>query len=74
MMQPADLFEIYDPEDEFLNNAHHLASMIALLGPPPRGFLDRSQESLKYWDENGYYPWPPTELFTADQSSVLMRR
>lgn len=52
-MQPADLFEIYDPGDEFLNNAHHLAAMVALLGPPPREFLDRSQESLKYWDENG---------------------
>ncbi|KAH8747455.1 kinase-like protein [Diaporthe sp. PMI_573] len=53
MMQPADLFKIYGPEDEFLNNAHHLAAMIALLGPPPRESLVRSQESLKYWDENG---------------------
>lgn len=34
MMQPADIFKIYDHEDELLNNAHHLASRIALLGPP----------------------------------------
>lgn len=53
MMQPADIFKIYDREDEFLNNAHHLAAMVALLGPPPQEFLKRSQESLKYWDENG---------------------
>ncbi|POS72687.1 CMGC/SRPK protein kinase [Diaporthe helianthi] len=30
------LFEVYDPEDEFMNDALHLAAMIALLGPPPR--------------------------------------
>lgn len=52
-MQPADIFKIHSYEDEFLNNAYHLASMIALLGPPPREFLKRSQESSKYWDESG---------------------
>jgi serine/threonine-protein kinase SRPK3 len=55
MMQPADLFHICDKENEVLNNAHHLAAMIALLGPPPQEFLDRSPESMKYWDENGWY-------------------
>lgn len=53
MMQPADIFKIYDHEDQCLNDAHHLASMVALLGPPPQEFLARSQESLKYWDESG---------------------
>lgn len=53
MMQPADIFKIYDYEDELMNNAHHLASMVALLGPPPQEFLERSQESLMYWDESG---------------------
>jgi len=72
MMQPADLFKIYDPEDEFLNNAHHLAAMIALLGPPPREFLDRSQESLKYWDESGQYFCPHMKLFAANQKSVFI--
>lgn len=55
MMQPTDIFKIYDHENEFVNNAHHLASMIALLGPPPQDFLKRSQESLKYWDESGQF-------------------
>lgn len=53
MMQPADIFKVYDQEDEFLNNAHHLAAMIALLGSPPQEFLERSQGSRKYWDKNG---------------------
>lgn len=44
MMQPRHIFKIYDPEDEFLNNAHHLAAMIALLGPPSLKFLERSHE------------------------------
>lgn len=52
MVKPVNIFEIYDHEDEFLNNAHHLAFMIALLGPPPQEPLDRSQECLKYWDES----------------------
>lgn len=58
MMQPTSLFQIYDAEDQFLSDAHHLAAMIALLGPPPREFLDRSQESLEYWDEHGQHLRP----------------
>jgi hypothetical protein len=27
--------------------------MISLLGPPPKEFLNRGDESLVYWDENG---------------------
>ncbi|THC99158.1 hypothetical protein EYZ11_001333 [Aspergillus tanneri] len=27
--------------------------MISLLGPPPVEFLRRSEEGLKFWDENG---------------------
>ncbi|CAM6001882.1 unnamed protein product [Sphagnum balticum] len=44
------LFRIYDKESEDLNNAHHLAAMTALLGPPPPEFLKRSKETCKYWD------------------------
>ncbi|KAI7781332.1 hypothetical protein LA080_014878 [Diaporthe eres] len=65
----ADLFDIYDPEDEFLNNAHHLIVMIALFGSPSREFLDRSQKSLKYWDENGNWrniePIPTNRTFES---------
>lgn len=32
---------------------HHLAEMIAILGPPPLDFLKRSERSLRYWDETG---------------------
>ena len=41
-----------------LNDAHHLAAMTALLGPPPKEFRDRSKESIKYWDEQGNWQGP----------------
>ena len=33
--------------------ARHLAEMIALLGPPPLNFLQRSEKTLRFWDEQG---------------------
>lgn len=63
MMQPTSLFKIYDQENEFLKHAHHLAAMVALLGPLPPEFLERSQESRKYWDENGTTPLNFTYYF-----------
>lgn len=66
-MQPAQIFKVYDPEDEFLNDAHHLAAMIALLGPPPQEFLERSQEALKYWDEKGRLYFPNVASYDSDQ-------
>lgn len=69
MMQPADIFKIYSREDGFLNDAHHLAAMIALLGPPPLEFLERSQESWRYWDKNGQFLLPRAisiNLMTSD--------
>lgn len=47
------LFDIYDTASPSLNDAHHLAAMTALLGPPPREFLERSEETSKYWSEDG---------------------
>lgn len=41
------------PLETDLDHAHRFAEMISLLGPPPLEFLRRSEESLKYWDENG---------------------
>ncbi|EEQ31592.1 hypothetical protein McanMca71_006105 [Microsporum canis] len=35
------------------SNAHLLAEIVSLLGQPPPAFLQRSKESLKYWDESG---------------------
>lgn len=65
MMQPRRIFKIYDLEDELMNKAHHLAAMIALLGPPPLEFLERSEESWKYWDENGECS-PPGPVLTLN--------
>jgi hypothetical protein len=36
-----------------IDHAQRFAEMISLLGPPPLEFLRRSEESLKFWDENG---------------------
>lgn len=36
-----------------LNDAHHIAVMTALRGPPPPEFLGRSEETSKYWSEDG---------------------
>lgn len=37
--------------------------MIAILGPPPLEFLKRTENSLRYWDDNGVWsflsPLPP---------------
>ena len=47
------LFDVYDTESPELNDAHHLAAMTALLGPPPPEFLGRSEEAGKYWSKDG---------------------
>lgn len=31
----------------------HLAEMVSLLCPPPQKFLDRYEQSRKYWDSKG---------------------
>ncbi|KAM0359507.1 hypothetical protein ACHAP4_003099 [Fusarium culmorum] len=46
------IFRIYDQSEE-LNDAHHLAAITALLGPPPDVFLRRSDKTSKYWNEKG---------------------
>ncbi|EFE37918.1 hypothetical protein TRV_07408 [Trichophyton verrucosum HKI 0517] len=39
-------------DEKLLDDRLHLAEMIAIMGPPPKEFLERSQTSLIYWDEN----------------------
>lgn len=53
MLEKEPLFRVYDHESAEKNDAYHLAAMTALLGPPPPEFLERSEETQKYWDENG---------------------
>ncbi|RDL37342.1 uncharacterized protein BP5553_04775 [Venustampulla echinocandica] len=53
-----DLFEeehMFHPggSDRKQSNARMLAEMIALLGPPPRDFLPRADETLAYWNHEG---------------------
>ncbi|KAF4442545.1 hypothetical protein F53441_11706 [Fusarium austroafricanum] len=51
------IFRVYD-QDKELNDAHHLAAMAALLGPPPDRFLRRSPETSKYWNTEGQWHGP----------------
>ena len=53
LLERESLFDVYNRESEELNNAHHLAAMTVILGPPPREFLERSEETSKYWDKDG---------------------
>jgi serine/threonine-protein kinase SRPK3 len=32
---------------------HHLAQMVAFMGPPPTDFLQRSEKSKQFWDDKG---------------------
>ena len=46
---------MFDARDENKedSNTHHVAEMVALLGPPPREFLQRSEFALEFFDEHG---------------------
>ncbi|SPO04717.1 uncharacterized protein DNG_07402 [Cephalotrichum gorgonifer] len=52
-----DLFEggrlFHAVKDGHLNDEQHLAEMVALVGPPPKEFLERSRTCEKYWDTEG---------------------
>ncbi|KAI1918861.1 hypothetical protein LOZ58_004296 [Ophidiomyces ophidiicola] len=39
--------------EKLLDDAIHLAEMIAIMGPPPKEFLKRSEMCQIWWDENG---------------------
>ncbi|KAK4096811.1 kinase-like protein [Parathielavia hyrcaniae] len=65
LLKPRALFDLYAPDSPELNDAHHLAAMTALMGPPPPEFLQRSEEASKYWSEDGTWKGPvpvPTDL------------
>lgn len=73
-MEPKSLFQVFDINSPELNDAHHLAAMTALLGPPPKAFLDRSSESIKYWDEQGSWQGPvplPPKTQLADLVTTM---
>jgi hypothetical protein len=43
-------------KDGRLSDELHLAEMVALMGPPPKAFVERSEECRKYWDVDGMFP------------------
>lgn len=53
MLHAQTLFAVYHSADQKLNDARHLAYMIALFGPPPLEYLKRSDRYLDFWDEHG---------------------
>ncbi|KAF5231072.1 hypothetical protein FANTH_13552 [Fusarium anthophilum] len=57
LLHESGIFRVYDNSQE-LNDAHHLAAMTALLGPPPDVFLRRSDKTRKYWDTEGKWHGP----------------
>jgi serine/threonine-protein kinase SRPK3 len=52
LFQPKRLFSPHNG-DGIYSERHHLARMVAVMGPPPLDFLQRSEKSKKYWDEEG---------------------
>ncbi|CAK7274674.1 hypothetical protein SEPCBS57363_006284 [Sporothrix epigloea] len=70
LLEPKSLFDIpHASLSESELDAQHLAAMTALLGPPPKQFRDRSEESAKYWNEQGVWHGPaplPQNLQLAD--------
>lgn len=57
MVQIWDLLEggsLFRPVKEgHLDDEQHFAEMVALLGPPPKAFLERSDKCLQFWDPEG---------------------
>ncbi|KAI0199964.1 kinase-like protein [Astrocystis sublimbata] len=69
LLEKEPLFRIYDHESQEQNDAHHLAAMTALFGPPPPEFLARSEKTAKFWSQDGQWkgpvPLPPATSFDA---------
>ncbi|KAI6823566.1 kinase-like protein [Hortaea werneckii] len=71
LFQPKRLFNPQDSDGQY-SEAHHLAQMTSLLGPPPLRFLQRCGEKAdQYWDKDGNWknlvPIPDTSLEQMDQ-------
>ncbi|ODA83688.1 hypothetical protein RJ55_02203 [Drechmeria coniospora] len=58
LLRGESLFKVYDHESQELNDAHHLAAITALIGPPPQELLQSSEEAGKYWQEDGEWKGP----------------
>ncbi|KAJ3466954.1 hypothetical protein MRS44_004518 [Fusarium solani] len=69
LLEKESLFRVYDRDSQEQNDAHHVAALTALLGPPPPEFLKRSEKTGKYWNEDGQWhgpvPLPPEKKLEA---------
>ncbi|KAL8868786.1 MAG: hypothetical protein Q9174_004754 [Haloplaca sp. 1 TL-2023] len=70
LLQPKRLFR--SKGSRGYSEAHHLAEMISIMGPPPLDFLQRCGETAdQYWEKDGTWknlaPIPDTSLERADQ-------
>lgn len=48
------MFNPHDVDRRYSEHLH-LAQMVSILGPPPLDFLQRSEKSKLFWDEEGSY-------------------
>ncbi|THX66867.1 protein kinase [Aureobasidium pullulans] len=57
LMQIWDLFEgsslFFAVRNDSLDDELHFAEIVALMGSPPKQFLDRSEKCTRYWDSDG---------------------
>jgi hypothetical protein len=51
--QSAHLFQDTDPSGTGYTTRAHLAEIVAMLGPPPVGLLNRGLRSKEFFDEKG---------------------
>jgi hypothetical protein len=54
-------------KDGYLDDDFHFAQMVSLMGPPPKEFLERSEQCRKYWDSEG-----EVLLLPAGEASVTL--
>lgn len=59
MFEDHYLFDADDPETKKYHYKYHLAEMVALLGPPPKEFLEKAKNADVCFDEEGRSITPP---------------
>jgi serine/threonine-protein kinase SRPK3 len=63
LFQDSNMFNVRDANNE-PSKAKHLAHMVALLGPPPADFLQRSNVASEYFKADGECPFPQSKCRT----------
>ncbi|GAW24058.1 hypothetical protein ANO14919_136370 [Xylariales sp. No.14919] len=74
LLEKEPLVGLYDEASPEQNDAHHLAALTALLGPPPSEFLQRSENTAKFWNADGQWKGPvplPSDKTLESLASAL---